>query len=147
MVLIYIHMIVSVYWSMCVLCVIACVCLISNQSTNKKPCHLCQTSVSLTPNVAYNTQHGGGMGDLDKIWKRGLGNIGGWGSGGVSRHKIGELGTLWKLWFLFLGSFWAPFSRSTLWWSLLLNITFFFFHFSDNPRQNIYGKTTYFLLP
>ena len=56
---------------MCVLCVIACVCLISNQSTNKNPCHLCQTSVSLTPIVAYNTQHGGGWGTWVKFEKGG----------------------------------------------------------------------------
>ena len=90
---------------MCVLCVIACVCLISNQSTNKNPCHLCQTSVSLTPIFAYNTQHEGGMGDLGRFGKGGEGKRGGGGGGGGGRRKIGELGTLWKLWFLFLGSF------------------------------------------
>ena len=28
---------VSVYWSLCVLCVFACICVISNQNTSKKP--------------------------------------------------------------------------------------------------------------
>ena len=47
---------------------------------------------------------GGGV--VGENWERGGWEMGGGGGGGGGgRHKIGELGTLWKLWFLFLGSF------------------------------------------
>ena len=58
-VLIYIYMSESGYWVLLVPHGFVCVCLISNRSTSKKPCHLCQTLVSLTPcYIKHTTERG-----------------------------------------------------------------------------------------
>ena len=48
----------------CAVCLF--VFVISNQSTSRKPCHLCQTLISLTPCCIMNIVAGGGGSGVKK---------------------------------------------------------------------------------